>query len=201
LRSTVFRFACALALFALPARADAPKPAAAAPSEPAIKVEATEGTELSKKDEAAVRKLLSDYLAALQKREYEKAGEMLDRPSLLKAVDPMIATIAPDSTQYNAARRKIFGVSTADSLAHRKTGPLFASLMAYMMTTNPNAADVLARATIEVLAARRRGDYAHVAYQVTLPSPEPGGMPLEQVTAQQLKKVDGKWKIMFRLEQ
>jgi hypothetical protein len=195
LRSSLRRFtpaACALLLlFAGAAHAE----------EPAIKVEATEGTALSKKDESAVKKTLTDYMAALQKRDYDKAGEMLDRASLLATVEPMVGTIAGDSTQAAGARTKIFGVSTRDSIEARSNGQLFGALMAYMTTVNPNAAEILARASIQVLAARKLGDKVHVAYQVTLPPTEPGGMPYEQITAQQMRKVDGKWRILFSLDQ
>jgi hypothetical protein len=196
LRSSLRRFApamCALVLlgFAGTARAD----------DPAIKVEATEGTALSKKDETAVKKVLSDYMAALQKRDYDKAGEMLDRESLLATVDPMVATIAGDSTHVSDARTKIYGVSTRDSIEARSNGQLFTSLMGYMVTVNPNAAEILAHASLQVLAARKLGDKVHVAYQVTLPPTEPGGMPYEQITAQQMRKVDGKWRILFSLDQ
>jgi hypothetical protein len=203
LRSSIGWFVTVLALIANASsgRADAPEVKPEAKGEPEIKVEATEGTALSKKDEAAVRRVLGDYMLALQKKDYRKAGEMLDRASLLAAVDPMLATISADSTHLDAARRKIFGVSTRDSIEQRGNGPLFTSLMAYMMGANPNAADVLARASIQVLAARRMGDRVHIAYQVTLPASEPGGMPYEQITAQQMRKVDGKWRILFQLDQ
>lgn len=168
--------------------------------EPAIKVEATAGTELSKKDESAVKKTLTDYMAALQKRDYAKAGEMLDRASLLATVEPMVATIAGDSTHTAGARMKIFGVSTQDSIEARSNGQLFGALMLYMTTINPGAANVLEKASIQVLAARRMGDKVHVAYQVSLPPSEPGGMPFEQITAQQMRKVDGKWRILFSLD-
>jgi hypothetical protein len=185
-------------LFAGAARAVA---GTAPTEEPAIKVEATAGAALSKKDESAVKKTLTDYMAALQKRDYDKAGEMLDRASLLATVEPMVGTIAGDSTHAASARMKIFGVSTRDSIEARSNGQLFGALMSYMTTVNPNAADILARASIQVLAARKMGDKVHVAYQVTLPPTEPGGMPYEQITAQQMRKVDGKWRILFSLDQ
>ncbi|MEP7028604.1 MAG: hypothetical protein ABI960_08405 [Candidatus Eisenbacteria bacterium] len=178
---------------------------AASPSaradEPTIRLQPTEGTELSKKDEAAVRKTLVDYMAALQTRDYSKAGEMLDRPSVLAAVDPMVTTIASDSTHYAAAMTRIFGVSTRDSIEARSTGRLFESLMAYMMELNPSASEMLSKASIEVLAARRMGDRVHVAYQVSLPPSEPGGMPYEQITAQRMTKTGGKWRILFSIAQ
>ena len=188
----------ACAMFAPAARAHGVK---AATEEPVIKVKATEGTALSKSDEAAVRKLLVDYLEALKNKEYAKAGAMLDRPSLLAAVDPMVATIAADSTQLKEGRRRIFGVSTRDSIEARGNGPLFKSLMSYLISINPNAGDLLARASIQVLAARKMGERVHVAYQVSLPPSQPGGLPFEQVSAQQLRKVKGKWRIFFQLDQ
>jgi hypothetical protein len=72
--------------------------------------------------------------------------------------------------------------------------------MHYLFEINPNAPKVLERSTIQVLATRQMKGKASVAYQLTVAADEPGGMPYEQVTAQQLKKVDGKWRILFRLE-
>ena len=97
--------------------------------------------------------------------------------------------------------RRIFGVSTRDSIEAASNGQLFTALMGYMMEINPNASAVLSKATIQVLAARKIGQKAHVAYQVTLPPSEPGGMPYEQITAQRMSKVDGKWRILFSLDQ
>ena len=176
---------------ARPARAD----------EPAIQIKGAEGTELPAKEEKAVKKTLSDYLAALQKQDYKKAGELIDRPSLLAAIDPMVATVASDSTTKGPAMRKIFGVSTRDSIEARSNGQLFSSLMAFMMEANPNAAGVLSKATIDVLAARKMGDRVHVAYRLTLPPAEPGGLPYEQITAQRMSKFDGKWRILFSIDQ
>ena len=176
---------------------------AAAPAfaaEPAVKLEATEGTELSKEDDAAVRKTLEDYLEALRKKDYTKAGELIDRASLLATVEPLVSSIAADSTHTDAARKRIFGVSTPDSIKATGNGPLFESLMHYLFEINPNAPKVLERSTIQVLATRQMKGKASVAYQLTVAADEPGGMPYEQVTAQQLKKVDGKWRILFRLE-
>ena len=193
MRASVLAFVLAASVLAAPGSVRA--------EEPTIKVQPTEGTELSKKDDAAVRKVLSDYLVALQKKDYAKAGEMLDRASLLASVDPMVATIASDSTHHAAAMTKNFGVSTRDSITARSNGKLFESLMAYMMVLNPTASEVLSKATIQVLAARQLGDKAHVAYQVTLPPSEPGGMPYEQITAQRMVKTGGKWRILFSLDQ
>ena len=169
-------------------------------ADPAVKIEPTQGTELSKEDDKAVRKVLSDYLDALKQSDYEKAGELIDRASLLATVEPMVHSISSDSTTAPAARRKIFGVSTPDSIAARGNGPLFASLMAYLLTTNPAAGNLMQKAEVQVLATRQIKGKASVAYQLTIPASEPGGMPYEQVTAQQMKKVDGKWRILFRIE-
>jgi hypothetical protein len=183
-------------LFLLLALAAAPAFAA----EPAVKVEPTQGTELSKEDDAAVRKTLEDYLEALRKKDYARAGELLDRESLLATVEPLVHSIAADTTHTDAARKRIFGVSTQDSIVATGNGPLFGSLMHYLFELNPNAAKVLERSTIQVLATRQMKGKASVAYQLTVAADEPGGMPYEQVTAQQLRKVDGKWRILFRLE-
>lgn len=185
-----------------PSVAPAAEPASSVrPAEPTLRIEAKEGKPLSKKEEKDVRKALSDYLEALQKHDYEKAGELLDRPSLLAAVEPMVSTISSDSTHHAAALRQIFGVSTRDSIEQRSNGDLFASLMAYLTQLNPGALSVISQASIELLAARKMGDKVHIAYQLTLPPSEPNGLPYEQVTAQQMRKVDGKWRILFRLDQ
>ena len=165
-----------------------------------VKLEATEGTELSKEDDAAVRKTLLGYLEALRKKEYAKAGELIERASLLATVEPLVNSIAADSTHTDAARKRIFGVSTRDSISASSNGVLFESLLHYLFEINPNAPKVLERSTIQVLAPRQMKGQASVAYQLTVAADEPGGMPYEQVTAQQLKKVDGKWRILFRLE-
>jgi hypothetical protein len=169
-------------------------------ADPGLKLEPTEGTELSKADDAAVRKTLTDYLDALRTKDYAKAGDLIDRASLLATVEPMVHSVASDTTHAEVARRNIYGVSTPDSIAARSNGLLFTSLMSYLLKINPGAARVLEHATIEVLATRQIKGKASVAYQLSLPSTEPGGMPYEQVTAQQLKKIDGKWKILFRLD-
>jgi len=77
---------------------------------------------------------------------------------------------------------------------------LFTSLMGYLLELSPGAGQILENAEIEVLAARKMGDKVHIAYQLTLPTAGEGGMPFTQVTAQQMRKVDGKWRILFRLE-
>ena len=169
-------------------------------ADPAVKIEPTQGTELSKEDDAAVKKVLVDYLDALKKKEYARAGELIDRESLLSTVEPMVHSIASDSTHTDAARRKIFGVSTPDSIARTPNGPLFASLMGFLLSTNPSAGKLMELASVEVLATRQLHGKASIAYQLTIPSPEKDGTPYEQITAQQMKKVDGKWKILFRLE-
>lgn len=186
----LLRFLLLAALIAAPAFA----------AEPTIKLEPTEGTELSKADDAAVRKTLEGYLEALRTKDYVAAGELIERASLLATVEPLVHSIAADTTHTDAARKRVFGVSTSDSIAARGNGQLFESLMHYLFEINPNAAKVLERSTIQVLATRQMKGKASVAYQLTVASDEPGGMPYEQVTAQQLKKVDGKWRILFRLE-
>jgi hypothetical protein len=175
-------------------------PALGFADEATLKVEAPEGTTLSKKDDEAVRKVLVDYLDALRTKDYATAGTLLERKSLLATVEPMTHAIASDSTHEDAARRRIFGVSTRDSIEARGNGPLFTSLMGYLLELNPNAANVLEHASIQVLATRQLKGKASVAYQLTLPAEDSNGMPYEQVTAQQMVKENGKWRILFKLE-
>jgi hypothetical protein len=175
-------------------------PALAFAADPVVKLEPTQGTELSKQDDEAVRKVLTDYLDALKAKDYAKAGELIDRASLLSTVEPMVHSISSDTTHDDAARRKIYGVSTPDSVAHASNGALFSSLMGYLLSTSPEVGKVMEQATIQVLATRHTKGKASVAYQLSIPSREAGGMPYEQVTAQQLRKVDGKWKILFTLD-
>ena len=175
-------------------------PTLALAADPAVKLEPTQGTELSKKDDQAVRKVLTDYLDALKKKDYARAGELIDRQSLLSTVEPMVHSIASDTTHVDAARKKIYGVSTPDSVAMASNGALFTSLMGFLLSTNPEAGKVMEEASIQVLATRQLNGKASVAYQLTIPAREAGGTPYEQITAQQLRKVDGKWKVLFRLD-
>jgi len=190
-RLTAFAFlvVAALSTLASPAAAD-----------PAIKVTPTQGTALSEKEDKEVRKALLGYLDALKARDFAKAGEMLERESLITATGPLVSAVAADSLSALVVRKKIFGVSTQDSLLKRTNGQLFTSLMGYLLELSPGAGQILENAEIEVLAARKMGDKVHIAYQLTLPTAGEGGMPFTQVTAQQMRKVDGKWRILFRLE-
>ncbi len=172
-----------------------PAPAARA-DEPVMKIQPTVGDSLSPDETKAINQALSDYLDALRKRDYVKAGGFIDRASLLTQSEAMVRQMAADSTRTAATRTQLFGVSTADSLAKLTTGAIFASFMRYMDATNPGANAALEDATITVLAARRLKDTVHVAYQLTLPANKDRAQPYTQVTAQQMKQVDGKWKIL-----
>jgi hypothetical protein len=93
-------------------------------------------------------------------------------------------------------RRKVFGVGTRDSLEKRSTGQMFTAFMTYMDSTNPQANAALATASIEVLAARSMKGVVHVAYQLTLGPTKDRKEPYTQVTAQKMKKTDGRWVIL-----
>jgi hypothetical protein len=163
---------------------------------PVMKIQATAGDSLSAAETKEINQTLTDYLEALRKKDYVLAGSFIDRTTLLASSEATLHTIEPDSTKLDAARARVFGVSTRDSMAQRSTGEIFAAFMRYMDSTNPGTNGVLDKATIQVLAARRMKDTVHVAYQLTLP-PMPGRTePYTQVTAQQMKKIDGKWKIL-----
>jgi hypothetical protein len=157
-------------------------------------------TELSKAEDREVRATVRRYFAALQKKDYTKAGAELDRDSFFAAVDPMIASVASDSTHHAAARRKMFGVSTADSLAATPVPVLFASLMRYFEWVSPEAAVSLAGAEMEVLATRKHNGRVHVAYELTVTPTTPGATPIARVTALQMKQQNGRWAIVFSLD-
>jgi multidrug efflux pump subunit AcrB len=182
--------ALALVAFSLP------QSARAADDAPVLKIQATAGDSLSAAETAAITRTMSDYLEALRKKDYLLAGSFIDRTTLLASSEPTLQSIEPDSTKRDTARRRVFGVSTRDSLAQLSTGEIFAAFMAYMDATSPGANGVLANATIQVLAARRMKDTVHVAYQLTLPPSGDRKEPYTQVTAQQMKMIDGKWKIL-----
>jgi len=184
---------CALALFvAHPARAD----------EPVVKIQPTLGDSIPPAETAALKKTLNDYLVALQKKDYAKAGSFIDRATFLESAEDMVRGMATDSTADSTVaradvRRRVFGVGTRDSLEKRSTGALFTSFMTYMDATNPQANAALATASILVLAARSMNGVVHVAYQLTLGPTADRKEPYTQVTAQKMKKVDGRWVILL----
>lgn len=195
IRRSAVAAACSLALAMALVAAFAHAPAARA-DEPVMKIQPTVGDSLPPAETAAINQVLSDYLDALRQRDYVKAGGFIDRVSLLKQSEAMVRQMAADSTKITATRAQLFGVSTRDSLAALTTGAIFAHFMRYMDQTNPGANSALENATIQVLAARRMKDVVHVAYQLTLPANKDRAEPYTQVTAQQLKKFDGQWKIL-----
>jgi hypothetical protein len=178
-----------------------PPGAALAADEATVPLQATQGSELSKKDDKEVKRVLSEYLDAMKKRDYARAAGYLDHETFLKGVEPMVQSIASDSTTRPAAYRMLFGVSTPDSVAARPMPDLYTHFMGYLETVNPNMSAVMARAEIKMLAARRIKDRVHVAYQLTLPPETPDGEPYVTVSAQQMRKVGKEWKILFRADQ
>ncbi len=165
-----------------------------------LPLKATKGTELSKEEEEQVRSVLRTYLEALKRGDYAEAGKQIDRASFLASVDTLARMIASDDTQVPAARRKLFGASTPDSLAARPVSESFRSYMEFQEATNPEMRDILQKAELQILAARRMNDRVHVAYQLTLPAEKPDAQPFTSVTAEQVREVDGQWKIVFRLD-
>lgn len=187
--------ALTLSLVLLLANGLASAPSARA-DEPVVKLQATAGDSLSAAETAAINRTLTDYLEALRKKDYARAGSFIDRTTLLASGESMLKTIEPDSTKRDSARARMFGEASREALAKRPTGEIFAAFMRYMEASNPAAGGALENATIQVLAARRMKDVVHVAYQLTLP-PGPGrDQPFTQVTAQQMKKIGGKWLIL-----
>lgn len=174
-------------------------PAGGARGAETVPLKVTAGEELSAKDNEAVKASLSAYLAALKKGDYRAAGAYVDSKSFLANVDTLASLITTPELPRPAARRKMFGSSTTDSLAKRPFPEVFRSYMEYQESENPTMRGTLAKAEVEVLAARRVGDKVHVAYQLSLPPEGPGAEPFTSVTAEQLRKIGGKWKILFRV--
>ena len=186
------------ALVALVLAALAPAPGRAADDAP-VPLKMTKGSDLTKAEDAQVRATLSHYLAALQKRDWREAAKDLDRESFLAGADPLIATISSDSTTKPAAYRRVFGVSTRDSMAAASTGDLFASMMDYVIQLDPGGAAMMEKAKFTLLGARRLQDRIHIAYQLTIPAENDSIQPYTSVTAEQLRQVGKDWKIVFRL--
>jgi len=190
--------AIALAVAATPAHPASADSTAKAPADaPVIKIVPTVGDSLSPSETAAVKKTLDDYLRALQKKDYARAGSVIDRASFLAQAENMVRLTVIDSTKDDArVRRQIFGAGTRDSLAAMSTPALFTAFMNYLNATNPEANAAVANATIQILAVRMIDGIAHVAYQLTLPPTKLRPDPYTQVTVQNMQKVDGKWWIL-----
>jgi hypothetical protein len=190
--------AIALAVVATPARPASADSTAKTPADaPVIKIVPTVGDSLSPSEAAAVKKTLDDYLRALQKKDYARAGSVIDRASFLAQAENMVRLTVIDSTKDDArVRRQIFGAGTRDSLAAMPTSALFTAFMNYLNATNPEANAAVANATIQILAVRMIDGIAHVAYQLTLPPTKLRPDPYTQVTVQNMQKVDGKWWIL-----
>jgi hypothetical protein len=184
-----------LALALVGARVASSAPAAPA-DPPVMKIQPTVGDSIPPAEVKAINQALTDYLAALRQRDYVRAGGFIDRTTLLAQSESMLVQMAADSTKKAPTRRELFGVSTRDSLAARSTGEIFAAFMHYMDAANPGANATLTDASIQVLAARRMKGVVHVAYQLTLPPTRQRPEPYTQVTAQQMKWIDGQWKIL-----
>ncbi len=166
----------------------------------AVPLKVTKGDSLSKAEEEKVRGILKDYLEALKAGDYARAGTHIDSVSFLASVDTLARTIASSDELMPAARRKIFGASTTDSLVHRPFPETFRSYMQYQESAHPEMRGILARAQLQVLAARRMKDRVHVAYQLTLPAEKEDAQPYTTVTAEQMRLVGSDWKIVFRIE-
>lgn len=186
--------AVALAFAATPAHS---APADSTADAPVIKIQPTVGDSLPPAETAAVKKTLDDYLRALQKKDYARAGSVIDRASFLAQAENMVRLTVIDSTKDDArVRRQIFGAGTRDSLARMSTPALFTAFMNYLNTTNPEANAAVADATIQILAVRMIDGVAHVAYQLTLPPTKLRPQAYTQVTVQNMQKVSGKWWIL-----
>ena len=186
------------ALVALFLAALAPATGGAADDKP-VPMKMTSGSELTKEEDAQVRATLSHYLVALQKREWRAAAENLDRESFLAGVEPLVASISSDSTTRPDAIRRVFGVSTMDSLNAASTADLFESMMNYVILLDPGGAAIMEKAKFTLLGARRLQDKIHIAYQLTIPAESDSVQPYTSITAEQLKQVGKDWKIVFRL--
>ncbi len=197
-RSSSASFLAVATLVALALAAFASRPGRAADDAP-LSLSMTKGSELTKQEDKQVRATLTHYLGALQKRDWRTAAQDLDRESFLAGVDPLIASISSDSTTRPAALRKVFGVSTDDSLKATSTEDLFASMMNYVIELDPGGAAIMTRAKFALLGARRLQDRVHIAYQLTLPAESDSVQPYTSITAEQLKKVGKDWKIVFRM--
>src|SRR5262249_51693471 len=115
------RFAPALLALSVAVASLAAAHAARSADAPVMKLEATAGDSLSPSETAAVSKALSDYLEALRKKDYVKAGGYIDRASLLASSEATLQSIEPDSTKRDSACARVFGVPNRAALAKKTT--------------------------------------------------------------------------------
>lgn len=167
-------------------------------AEEKVPLRMTKGGELNAEEDQAVRATLSAYLAAVQQRDWPAAAKFVDRASFLAGVDPLIARVAPDPAKRPEVTRMIFGASTADSLAKFPTERLFASMMTYALTADPQGVVLMEKAKFSLLGARKLKDEVAIAYQLTIPADSDSTQPYTRVTAERLRKVGKEWKILIR---
>lgn len=157
----------------------------------------TKGGDLTAAEDREVRATLLRYLEAIQKREWREAAKYVDRETFLGAVEPLVEQVAPDPAKRDEARRMIFGTSTFDSLAKKPLPDLFAAMMIYAMTADPSGVVLMEKAKFNLLGARKIKGRVHIAYQLTVPSAADSTQPYVRVSAERLKKIGDRWKVLI----
>lgn len=176
-------------------------PRAVAGEGEAVPLQMTAGTELAPEEDAAVRASLLGYLEAIRKRDWRTAARHVDRESFLAGIEPLVAAAEPVEGQQAAARRRIFGASTVDSLGRMKIEDLFASMMSYATVADSAGVHLMERARFALLGARKIEDRVHIAYQLTLPAESDSLEDYTRVTAERMRKVGHEWKIIIQHDQ
>jgi hypothetical protein len=158
----------------------------------------TAGDDLKPAEEEAVRRTLTAYLEALQKRDWRGASKYVDRESFLEGIEPLVAAVEPDEHERPPYRRMIFGASTFDSLKTMPLDGMFAAMMQYALTADPHGVLLMERARFSLLGARKIKGRVHIAYQLTLPAENDSTPPYTRVTAERLRQVGKDWKILIQ---
>ena len=158
----------------------------------------TAGVDLTAEEEAAVRGALLSYLEAIQKRDWRAAAKHVDEESFFAGIEPLVAAAEPVEARRAATRRRIFGASTADSLAHMPLEDLFVAMMNYATAADSAGVQLMEQARFALLGARKVEDRVHVAYQLTVPAENDSTQDYTRVTAERMRKVGEEWKIVIQ---
>lgn len=188
-------------LLVLAALAVAVPLARAAGDDAPVPLQVTAGEELTPAEDAAVRRTLTSYLEAIQKRDWKAAARYVDRASFLAGVEPLVAAVEPDSAARAPYRRMIFGAGTPESLAALPLEDLFAAMMRYALAADPEGVLLMEQARFALLGARKIDGRVHIAYQLTLPAASDSLPPYTRVTAERMIPVGDEWKILIQPDQ
>ena len=87
-------------------------------------------------------------------------------------------------------RVEIFGLSTPEDAAELSGSDLFQKIVDLTMSSEPDLADVMSTATIDVIGHVMEGATAHVVYRMNMTVEE---ISISQMAVSSLREVDGRW--------